>query len=49
MIKEFHLLHHFIYDVINKRYLMVGCVGEHSLEKLKSLDSVNEPKANMIK
>ena len=49
MIKEFHLLHHFIYDVINKRYLMVGCVGENSLEKLKSLDSVNEHMAGMIK
>jgi hypothetical protein len=38
MIKDFHLLPHFIYDRMHKEYLMVGCVGEHSLENLGKLD-----------
>ena len=38
-IKEFHLLHHFIYDADTKRYLMVGCVGEGAEELLNSLDT----------
>ena len=38
MIKDFHLLSHFIYDRMHKNYLMVGCVGEHSQENLGKLD-----------
>ncbi len=41
MIKEFHLLNHFIYDQFNKCYMMVGCVGEHSVDNLKKLDDMN--------
>ena len=38
MIRDFHLLPHPIYDKKRKAYLVVGCVGEDSLERLKSLD-----------
>ncbi len=38
LIKGFRLLHHFIYDEFNDRYMMVGCVGENSDERLKQLD-----------
>ncbi len=38
MIEGFHLLPHPIYDKKRKAYLVVGCVGEDSLERLKSLD-----------
>lgn len=38
-IKNFRLMHHFIYDRFKKRYLLVGCVGEHSDYLLKRLDN----------
>ena len=38
-IENFHLLHHFLYDRFKRRYLMVGCVGEHAEELLKGLDN----------
>ena len=37
-IENFRLMHHFIYDPIKNRYLLVGCVGERSDELLESLD-----------
>ena len=37
-IENFRLLHHFIYDRFKRRYLLVGCVGEKSVEILASLD-----------
>lgn len=37
-IENFRLMHHFIYDRFKKRYLLVGCVGEHSDELLEKLD-----------
>ena len=37
-IQNFHLMHHFIYDKFKRRYLMIGCVGEHAEDLLKSLD-----------
>ncbi len=37
-IKDFHLLYHFLHDRKNKRYLLVGCVGEANLERLRALD-----------
>lgn len=37
-IKGFRLLDHFLYDQINRRYLLVGCVGEDSEENLKKLE-----------
>ena len=37
-IKDFHLLYHFIHDRKNKRYLLVGCVGQANLERLRALN-----------
>ena len=37
-IQDFHLLHHFIYDRLKRRYLIVGCVGENSDKLLEQLD-----------
>ena len=37
-IENFHLMNHFMYDSFKRRYLLVGCVGEHSDELLKRLD-----------
>lgn len=41
-IENFHLLHHFIYDRFRRRYLLVGGVGEGSLENLKRLDNKHQ-------
>ena len=38
MIKNFKLLNHFIYDELNKRYLLIGCVGEGAEQNLQKLD-----------
>ena len=38
-IENFRLMHHFIYDRFKHRYLLVGCVGEHTDELLKRLDN----------
>jgi len=38
-IQDFHLLYHFIHDKLNKRYLLVGCVGMENLEKLRKLQA----------
>ena len=38
-VQGFRLMHHFIYDHYNKRYLLVGCVGEKSDELLTKLDN----------
>ena len=37
-IENFHLMHHFLYDPFKRRYMLVGCVGENSVELLKKLD-----------
>ena len=37
-IKDFHLLYHFLHDHKNKKYLLVGCVGQANLERLRALD-----------
>ena len=37
-VKNFRLMHHFIYDRLKRRYLMVGCVGENSDKLLEQLD-----------
>ena len=37
-IENFRLMHHFMYDRLKKRYLIVGCVGEKTDELLKRLD-----------
>ena len=38
LIKNFKLMHHYLYDRFRKRYVLVGCVGDGSEELLKSLD-----------
>ena len=37
-VENFRLMHHFIYDRLKLRYLMVGCVGENSDKLLQQLD-----------
>lgn len=41
-IENFHLLHHFIYDRFNRKYLLVGCVGDDAVENLMKLDAQRE-------
>ena len=40
-IKNFHLLYRFLYDQQTKRWLMVGCVGDGSPERLAKLEDLN--------
>ena len=47
LIKNFHLLNHFIYDRFTNRYLLVGCVGEEAEKNLEKLDA-NQAKADFI-
>jgi len=42
MIENFHLLHHFVYDRFQRKYLLVGCVGDKAEELLKKLDAQQE-------
>jgi len=37
-LKDFHLLYHFIHDPFSKKYLLVGCVGQDTLEKVRKLE-----------
>ncbi len=37
LIEDFRLLDHFLYDRLNRQYLLVGCVGKQSEENLKKL------------
>jgi len=47
-IQNFHLLHHFIYDRLNKRYLLVGCVGNGAEENLQKLDAQQMKQSDII-
>lgn len=47
-IQNFHLLHHFIYDRFNRRYLLVGCVGEAAEENLRRLDAQQLKQSDLI-
>ncbi|MBP3304616.1 MAG: alanine-tRNA synthetase second additional domain-containing protein [Oscillospiraceae bacterium] len=47
-ISNFHLLHHFIHDRLNHRYLLVGCVGEGSEENLRKLDAQQEKQSDLL-
>ncbi len=38
LIENFKLMHHYIYDRFKRRYVLAGCVGEHSDQLLKRLD-----------
>ncbi len=37
-IKDFHLMHRFIHDIRDHRYLLVGCIGERNLEYFRKLN-----------
>lgn len=41
-IKDFHLLYNFIYDPLDKRYLLVGIVGQENIDKLIELREKNK-------
>ena len=38
LIKNFKLMHHYLYDRFRKHYVLAGCVGENSEKLLKRLD-----------
>ncbi len=40
MVKGFKLLDGFIFDQKNNRYMLVGCVGDHSEENIRKLDDM---------
>ena len=46
-IKNFHLLHHFIYDRFARRYLLVGCVGNNAEENLQKLDEQQKMQSSL--
>lgn len=39
---NFHLLWHYIEDHVNHQYMLIGAVGENSLESLKKLESIQK-------
>lgn len=41
-IKDFHLLYNFIHDPLDKRYLLVGIVGQENIDKLIELRNNNK-------
>lgn len=41
-IKNFRLLHHFLYDRLSKKYLLVGCVGEDTEERLEKIKLMHQ-------
>lgn len=47
-IENFHLLHHFIYDRLSRRYLLVGCVGDKAEENLRKLDVQQQKQSDLI-
>ena len=47
-IENFHLLHHFIYDLFRQKYLLVGCVGDNAAEILQKLDAQQEKQSDLI-
>lgn len=48
LVKNFHLLNHFIYDRFTKRYLLVGCVGEDAEKNLRALDEQQRMQSDFI-
>lgn len=48
LIKNFHLLHHFIYDRFRNQYLLVGCVGKNAVENLKKLDEQQKKQTDLL-
>ncbi len=48
LIKNFHLLDHFIYDRFTKRYLLVGVVGDDAEKNLKALDDQQRMQSDFL-
>ena len=48
LVKNFHLLNHFIYDRFEKRYLLVGCVGEDAEKNLRTLDDQQRMQSDFL-
>ena len=46
-IQNFHLLHHFIYDRFQRRYLLVGCVGQNAEKNLQMLDAQQKKQSEL--
>lgn len=47
-IENFHLLHHFIYNRLTGKYLLVGCVGEEAEKNLEKLDAQQKMQSDLI-
>ncbi len=41
MVKDFHLLYHFVHEKLRDRYLLVGIVGQRHLDKVRRMNEVN--------
>ena len=48
MIENFHLLNHFIHDKFNRRYMLVGCVGNDAQSNLHKLDAQQQRQSDLI-
>ncbi len=42
MVKDFHLLYHFVHEKLRNRYLLVGIVGQRNLDKVRRMNEINE-------
>jgi len=42
MVKDFHLLYHFVHEKLRNRYLLVGIVGQKHLDKVRHMNEINE-------
>ncbi len=40
MVKDFHLLYHFVHEKLRNRYLLVGIVGQKHLDKVRHMNEV---------
>ena len=47
-IENFHLLHHFIYNRLTGKYLLVGCVGKDAEKTLEKLDAQQRMQSDLI-
>lgn len=47
-IQNFHLLHHFIYNRLTGKYLLVGCVGDDAEKNLERLDHQQKMQSDLI-
>lgn len=47
-IENFHLLHHFIYNRLTGKYLLIGCVGKDAEKTLEKLDVQQRMQSDLI-